>query len=859
MRQKKTLLKLYILMGLFEGAVAFGFLLLIPADPRNAVFLGYSSQRLLLLGVFLAFFALVFLFFLQIQNSAARLEQSIQHMEGVLNSRRGNFIMHLVSLFLISLGIILLLLPFENQAAYFAFAERMSPVIFLGSAVGIQTLLGQFLWRNKKPNWHILLEWKSLFGITSAVFTLLLVLSAWVARSGIGLVPEKYGWHYPGAPILFSQLFVAWLFSLSFIFWNDPLEKWVKGFQVNHASFIRLDVIVCLALWLSASFIWWGEPMRKDSYFTPTPTPPNFEYYPHSDAAIYDLSAQNMLIGADQNNKIILRPLYVFMLTLFRMVGGQQYENVIFLQVGFLAVMPAIAYLLASMLGGRPAGLLIAILIILRERNGIALTNVIEISHSKLLMADVPTMVFMLLLIFVLVKWLKRPVASDWLGVFAGASFGMLMLVRSHQSVFIVPAILIGMAFSGGFRLKRALRRISVFALGFLVMAAPWIWRNHEVNGKLAIESSEFYISWYAGAYTEPTDTVDILPGETPDEHSSRIKRQVFQYILDHPVELARVYTSYFVRNEIASVLAMPVSLKLYDLRSYTVRMQYWNEPLLSFTPGSGLIFFITLGLITFGVGIAVKRLGVLGLVPLLIHFTFNFSMSLARISGWRFVQPVDWILQLYYCIGLVTLTVLVIALISSRVSGVVYNREDGGGSFDNPSAALGKCRSTLLVFIFLGISLPLTEILIPQRYSEMDTDQRLAEQAADGLMLENGTWITAAHVESFLETEPAAVVLYGRALYPLFYEQGKYWGSGESFSLLVGDLDRLQFTYIGSENAQVFIQRETPPDYFPNAADVFIIGCRERAGIRALAVEVNDRSPIVAKLPWQGLTCSID
>ena len=597
--------------------------------------------------------------------------------------------------------------------------------------------------------------------------------------------------------------------------------------------------------------------MRKESYFTSAPTPPNFEYYPYSDAATYDRPAQNMIIGVGQNNKIILHPLYVFFLAFLHMIGGQNYDNVIFFQILFLAVMPALAYLLASMVGGRAAGVLTAILIILREKNAIALTNVIEISHSKLLMTDVPVAVLMLLMVYVLIKWLRKPSNTNYLGFFAGASYGLAMLVRSHQILLIIPALFIGMAFSGGFQLKRTIQRIAVFVLGLAIVVGPWIWRNYVVNGKPEIESSKSFIAWYAGAYTEPTDSAEIRPGESPDDYSARIRRQVFQYILNHPSELARIYASYFIRNEIDSVIYLPMSLKLYNVRSYISGMQFWSDPLINFTIGSGLAFFIVLGLIVLGISIAVQRLGFLGLLPLLIHFNYNFGTAVARISGWRFVQPVDWIMQLYYCIGLMALTVVVISLVSNKLSAIINKKKEDEESVNNLSVGI-KTRQLLFV-LFLGISLPLTEVLIPERYSEIGADQMIAQYTAGGFLLDNGDKVTESDMKSFLETETGAVVLYGRAIYPRYYEAGEYWGSVDSYPLSVRNMNRLQFNLIGAKRGGlVFIPMQEAPEYFPHASDVLIVGCTTKDGIQALAVKVNDRSSFVTTSPWRGLTCSV-
>ena len=42
-----------LLVGL-EGLLCLGYLLSLPSDPKNAVWLGYSSNRLLLAGIILA-------------------------------------------------------------------------------------------------------------------------------------------------------------------------------------------------------------------------------------------------------------------------------------------------------------------------------------------------------------------------------------------------------------------------------------------------------------------------------------------------------------------------------------------------------------------------------------------------------------------------------------------------------------------------------------------------------------------------------------------------------------------------------------------------------------------------------------
>jgi hypothetical protein len=846
-------------MGTLEGVVVLYKLISIPADIKNVMFLGFSLQRLLLLGGVFILFSLFSLSLLWISISDAMMKKAVSFVDEIFNVSSRRYILYFFSLTMLFFCAVLLLMPLEGSSGYIAYLERLAPLVYWIGCIGAQTLICQFVWRNQKLNWHILIERKKIFNVVGLALGILLVFFAWINWSGIGLTPEKFGWHYPGAPIIFSQLFLAWLIGLPFIIWSNAIEIWAASFWKRLPFRIHLDTIICLVLWVAAFLIWWGEPMRKESYFTSSPTPPNFEYYAYSDAALYDQPAQIMLIGDIKNNKTILHPFYVVFLVFLHMLGGQHYDNVIFFQILFLAVMPVLSYLLASMIGGRPAGVLMAILTILREKNAIALTNVIEISHSKLIMTDMPMTVLMVLTVYILFKWLKKPANDNYLGVFAGASYGLAMLVRSHQVQLIIPALLIGMAFSGGFQLKRTVMRILAFALGLVIVVTPWVWRNYTVAGKLEIESSKSFISWYAGAYTEPTDSVDVLPGESPADYSKRIRYQVFKYVVNHPAELARVYASYYIRNEIDSVMYLPMSLKLYGLRSYISNMQFWSDPLISFTMSSGFALVITLGFIVLGINFTVQKLGFLGLLPLFIHFTYNLGTTVARISGWRFVQPVDWILQLYYCIGLVVLTVIMISLLSRKLSMIINNLEREEESGSNLPIGTKTQQLLLVFFLVLGMSLPLLELSIPERYPANTTDRTITQYTANGFSLDSGDPISALDIKSFLDSEAGAIALYGRAIYPRYYEAGKYWGDKDSYPLSVRNIDRLQFILIGAKRGGlVFIPMINPPEYFPHASDVLVIGCVTKDGIQALAVKVNDSSAFVAASPWHGLTCSV-
>jgi hypothetical protein len=830
-RNKSSILKLYALLAVLESALAFYWLAAIPSDSGNAVLAGYSASRLLLLAGAAIPFLLFGLILVSIHFSSARLDRAVLVLDSILGDGWKWLAVVSASSLLTVAGVTLFLVPTIRLGDYASIAERLAPLVYLGGLLGAQTLLGQFLWRGQKFHLENLGQWKPIFVVAGILLAVAAVIAVWAAWSGIGLKPETYGWHRPGTPIPFLQLLIALFISLLFMFFSNR----VKGWKFEMAAFF--------ALWLAAFLIWQAEPLRRQSYFTPAPTPPNFEYYPYSDAGFYDTLAQSIVIGQGRSLTVILRPLYIFSLTVFHLIAGQDYSLILTLQTLLLALMPALAFLLVSRMGSQSAGVLSAMLLILRERNSIALTNIIEVSHSKLLLSDLPTAALMLLMVYALVNWLRKTNLNHPLGIAAGACFGLVVLVRS-QAQLLLPILLVGIVFSGGFQWRKALQRTLIFVLGLAIVVAPWVWRNYQVSGKPAVENTEFYISLFASGYAEPTDIIDQLPGETFDEYSTRIKSQMIRYVFNHPLEIARVYSTYFIHNEICAVVYLPMTFRFYDLNSYVRQLPFWGDPYIDLANGYGVMFFLNLALIALGTGVAFRRLGFLGLMPLLIHFTYSLSVVTARISGWRFIMPVDWVPQIYYSIGLIQLVLILASVIWNREMPVEESIAENPAPF-----FLGKTYAAIVGFLLIGMSLPVVELAMPVRYPALSAGELIESHTLDGEQ------VTASALKNFLEMEPAAMVAYGRALYPAYYEEGVFWGDTSSNLLAASQFNRIQFTLIGPDQGFVFLPLEETPQYFPHASDVFVVGCRQKGFVRALILKVNDQTLVSS--PWPGLTCT--
>ncbi|MCC7117864.1 MAG: glycosyltransferase family 39 protein [Anaerolineales bacterium] len=820
--RKNYLIRIFSASAFFEGVLVLLFLLDIPADAKNALFFGLSASRLALVGfVFLtaAFCAGLFLF---APRAAGAVDIFFSKPQNQTRTE-------VLTVFGAGLAALFLCLPAERLGV--ALYQRLLPTVIFLLLLTIQTWVGQRLWLKQTLDFSQVLKNRGMFRTFAILLALTGLLSTWIAWSGIGMDREPSGWLSPGTPLLFQQVLFSVFIGFLFFIFREKFN-W------------KLDFTIGLLIWLFAGLWWWSQPLTRHGYFNPDPTPPNFEYYPYSDAQNYDLFAQNFLIGEGRKVGLTYRPLYSIFLAFLHALGGPGFERVLFLQVFTLALIPALVYALVSSLGGRAAGGMSAALIIFRESNSIALTNIIEVSHSKLIMSDVPTMLMMVGFIYFFVQWFRAKEERYVYGVLAGVFLGFSIYIRS-QAQLLIPIALLGICWLEKFKWRVFFRKALIFLLGGLVVVAPWVWRNYQLSGRVLVEYLNFYTRFIASSYATSPQDVNLLPGETDEQYRTRVKGQVIAYIIERPAEVARFYSAYFIHNEVASLAFLPMSLKFETLYQYVETLGFWDAPYLGRVPlRFSFIFFATLALALLGLAAAIRNVGYLGWMPLLFHLGYSLSSVPVRQSGWRFILPVDWILLLYFCIGLAEFCFLC-ASVFLKLNPVAIE------GLTDPTLRKTSWRGvkpTLAFFALLGLGIPWVEWRIPERYPAVEPGAVIREQF-------QAETVDASALKMFLETEPGAIVWSGRALYPAYYLTGEFWGESSPMLLEASRYNRLQFNLIGSRNAFVFLPLQQAPEYFPHAADVFIIGCQQKNSARALLVNVNGR--VISADPWPGLNCS--
>lgn len=672
----------------------------------------------------------------------------------------------------------------------------------------------------------------------SASRILLLFLIAWalIALTGFGLGFDHSQWNAPGAPVLFSQVLITLALSglgSALLAWSGPKS--------------RTKLILFLAIWLLAAWLWNAQSVAP-TYYSSAPIAPSQQSFPRSDAFNHDVIANNLLIGEGLrfgDLQAVRKPLYAGFLALGHWLTGGDHVRLLQLQVTLLALFPALLFLLGRQLHSRFAGLALAAMIIWRETNSLKLGEVINLSHAKLLMADFPAALGLALFCLLALHWLTRKRNSAHWALLVGGLLGLLLLLRSqHLTVIATLAlflILAGRAWQ--WNARRILATVAIFLLGAVLTAGPWLLRNRALTGQWILEHSTA-ISYLAQRY-QPEDqqlSRDFLPGESEGEYYARYSALLLEGWRKDPAAALSAVSENYVRNLLLTLAPLPLTLELWDIESHVREQSLWPRWDGSLTSQASLLMLVNLGLLALGLAAAWKRWGWAGLLPLAVLFGFTLNLALARVSGWRYNQPVDWIVLLYWLAGLATLLrMLAFRLgLSERLgftnaAAPTFEGQDTHGiQFERRALSL-----TVLALLLAASSLLLAERLIPQRYTghlAAQSQSRLASAVEPDTKWLSELW-DANEVRAF----------EGRALYPRFLraQQGETLGD---FALTARqDFDRLTLFLVGPDPLTVIMPFEEVPGEWQSGLDAVVLTCR-RDSSQALAIFVFEEAGQLAQ-----------
>jgi hypothetical protein len=781
---------------------------------QNSPF-GLSIEEVLLVGVLLFWIAFNLFLILSLSRKSAWLIQLLNSLKNPA-VKDGVFVFATLTLFLrICLGILQSIMD-RTAFWYVGYVNRLSPLLDLMAVVlaEIAALILFLAFREKTEYKNFL---KSFSAKLLIVLALLGITALYISQTGMGIAPIYKGdWArgLPAVPLLEWQILLACLFCVGMVF----VETNQKILTTP-----RLDFWIGLIIWVAASSLWLSQPIVPNSSAL-GPVAPNFEIYPFSDAQTYDEFAQSVLIGNGfGKDKIPQRPLYIVFLVFLHVVAGQDYAGVIVLQSLVWALFPVVLYFFGREFFGRPVGISIALLVILRDfTSNLVSPFTGNISYSKLYLSEIPTAMLLILFLLVGIRWIKSgfPLFSGFL---MGGTLGVAMLMRT-QVVVAFPMILFSAFLVQPKKLALITKGALLASIAIVMAISPWLWRNWKMTGQLIFDNPDSQMANLALRYNRLNGiNVDILPlpGELNSEYNARLLNLATQAFHQNPAGIVKGIINSFVNHGVSNILLFPLRNTLKDFGElWTPAVPFWQKWEGRPTPSQSML--LTFYVLLFGLGLSVawQRNGWLGFLPLAVNLFYNLWTSIALLSGQRFLLSMDWSISLYYMLGLFALLSIFFFMLQRGRPMILRWYESNAFSFVPQTGNKKWVQYVFAGVLFLGVGalLPLSEMAFPQKYPPVSRDVALNRVASSPSLKQAN--LDVACFKKFVAENRSSLV-QGKALYPRYYEVG----GGESFTDSAGyktaNESRLVFQMIGHHNRRIIFPMSEPPDFFPNASDV--------------------------------------
>ncbi len=816
----QTAQRFLTLIGL-QGLAAAAWLLLIPKEAGNADFLGYSFRRLALLVPILGLAALAVCLRLLLRRNSGW--QAALRDEG---RRAGIARTGITAGFLLALGAWAIAFFFhflrllDDMGAY----VRLLPLLFYALGAGVELMLFiAFAWLGGGKN-ATGPKLRALFGkpfwIALAVLAALWGVIEW---TGLGKAPEFISIVALGVPLLEGQVwFMAGLVILILCLAN----AWSRLPESERRKrWLNADLLVCLGLWALASALWLSLPLPTHNYFAPDKLPPNFNIYPFSDAEQYDMNSLWVWKGSIQNT-VISKPLYVTFLALLHALVGLDYGKLILLQTLVLASLPAVLYLIGRELHSRLGGLALALFAILREMNSIQAVNSANVSNSKLLLSDLPATLLVCVLVLVMIRWVKSPEKGAGLRPFLiGGLIGCLNLMRI-QTMLLEPFALLVFFIRYRRDFKKLLLTCGVFLLALSLILVPVLVRNHSITGTYWLDSPSTSSALYRFFLDASEAELDIPQATSEEEMLDRNISVIAQVISQNFGNVFLMMLDNYMRNFISTLLIFPVRLGngIGFQEMMQMRAPFWSEVDSQANIWNALVLLFNLAVMAAGIAALARRQRPALLLISGFYLIYSLSSALVRLSGWRYIMPVDWLALAFFAFGLVDLL---------RQAGARLLGWNGFGEADwllaneaetppaafawKPAAAYG------LVFFLVGAAVAIRAELLPADYPQA-TREQVCSAIQDALVASPWEEQSAELNEFCLREDVLAYT--GMGVYPRYFKAGTgFYKRNYDPYFGIQDYGRLVFRTVGDPNGKVYIKTDDEDIHFPDGAPVYVVG----------------------------------
>ena len=670
---------------------------------------------------------------------------------------------------------------------------RSLPILTWACLIGWQTLVFiPLVFFKKEKNTMIFKPWKEKSFLF--FFLILIFLFVFIVLSRLGLAPSSVFIIDLGSPLLEGQIwFVAGIIFLSL--WMTAIYGILHSHKKLKSLFLvkYADSLVFSGLWLIGAMIWLSQPLSTTNYFATRPLPPNYETYPFSDASLYDFNSLKVIYGAT-TGQIITKPGQVSYLALLHLIGGKDYANIILLQTLLFAIFPPILYLIGKKILNFYLGFILALFAILRELTSIQAVNIANVSNTKLLLSEPITTLLIALMVLLTVQWIRTTKRQIGLLLILGSILGLLILFRI-QILFVLPMFyLIGLI--KYFRnWKEFFRNLGALMIGFGFVSLPVILRNYSITGSFWFENPAY---------------IDIFKDFYVTSGGSGINL----------VQSLNMVVGNFLHNYISTFLIFPVRLGTVDRMAELVSI---NQPFWTNVPDNLhileiLIILVNLFIVTLGISWLWRKKRIVCIFLMGIFIFYNLSNAVINASGWRFILPVDWLIYIFYGLGMLEIFNFFIRI---TFGFELFQSEPYQEEKALSSVWVG---GLVMIMIVFASAISLREVFLPSVYPVISKNQ-LCQEVLDSASLSN-VQKDKGNFKSYCLAEDT-VVVKGLAFYPVFLEAGDFLRTDPT-DIFFGpqQFSRLVFSLVSSEfSGNIIYPIHHPPTEFPNEAQVIVIG----------------------------------
>jgi hypothetical protein len=281
------------------------------------------------------------------------------------------------------------------------------------------------------------------------------------------------------------------------------------------------------------------------------------------------------------------------------------------------------------------------------------------------------------------------------------------------------------------------------------------------------------------------------------------------------PTRILNGVANHFFNNIISSLYTFPVR----DRIESPAEMIWPTHAFWQTGYRSALFSILYIALLAIGLAVAWITNRWIGILPFILSFGYNAWTAIFLSSGDRFLLPIDWTWHLYFMLGLLTVSKALLA----GIHDLGWNPLNIQGQTSIQPLISGWKQTIAMagLALFVGLSLPLTEQVFPEKYPALTQEQ-----------LSTSIGIVPSEGE---------IIIYGRAIYPRYYAAGDGEPGTAKMGYGVDEKARLVFWLVGPKAGLVIFPLESVPEFFPHASDVWIVGTAEGDVFYARAIEVRE------------------